>query len=231
MNLGFFKPSIRRRIAFVLLAACALVWCAVYLQGSYITQRAETGVYERDLVLIANSVADVVDRWPDAKLLPVAMSGLETLIDAESQRSDVPHAYRLFYVWDAKGALVLARKGADTSRRQTFGQLGFSDQRLQGKDLRVYGMWSADARHCIEATQAIQSRRSFFHSIMFSGESVNILVIGMLCLLPALLTMRCRCWWRTTAPVLGPRRKTGSLSASTAATSRMSRDRGWGWPS
>ncbi len=189
-NFGFFKPSIRRRIAVVLLAACALVWGAVYLQGTYITRQAETGVYDRDLVLLASSVAEVVKQWPDPKLLPVAIAGLEAFVDTEGRQADVPHAFRLFYVWDANGALVLARTGADTSRKQKFGPVGFSDQSFQGKDLRVYGLWSADARYFIESTQTIQSRRSFFHGIMFSWESANIFFIGLLCLLPVLLLVQ-----------------------------------------
>lgn len=189
-NFGFFKPSIRRRIAVVLLAACALVWCAVYLQGTYITRQAETGVYDLELVVLASSVADVVQQWPDPKLLPVAMSGLEAFLDADSQQYGVPHGFRLFYVWDAKGALVLARKGSDTSRKQKFGPVGFSDQSFQGQGMRVYGLWSADARYFIETTQTVQSRLSYFHRIMFSWESANIFFIGVLCLLPALLLVQ-----------------------------------------
>lgn len=189
-NLGFLKPSIRRRIAFVLLAACALVWCAVYLQGTYITRKAETGNYDQDLAMLAHAVADVVNQWPDAQLLRVAITGLDAFIDGERQQADVPPEYRLFYVWDANGTPVLARKGADTHESKMFGVVGFSDQHAQGKDLRVYGVWSADRRHFIEAVQTIESRRSYFHTIMFSGESVNILVIGILCLLPALLVVQ-----------------------------------------
>ncbi|MES2583723.1 MAG: ATP-binding protein [Pseudomonadota bacterium] len=189
-NFGFFKPSIRRRIAVVLLAACALVWCAVYLQGTYITRQAETGVYDRELVVLASAVADVVKQSPDPTLLPVAMSGLEAFVDAENRQAGVPHGFRLFYVWDANGTLVLARNGADTSRKQRFGPVGFSDQSLEGKGLRVYGLWSADARYFIEAIQTVQSRRSYFHGIMFSWESANILFIGVLCLLPALLLVQ-----------------------------------------
>ena len=189
-NLGFLKPSIRRRIAFVLVAACALVWCAVYLQGLYITRKAETGGYDRDLVMLAHSVADVAKQWPDAKSLPVAISGLDAFLDIEREQAEVPDRYRQFFVWDVQGALVLARKGADTSRQQMFGHVGFSDQSFGGQELRVYGQWSADARYFIETVQAVKSRRSYFHTVMFSGESVNILVIGMLCLLPALLVVQ-----------------------------------------
>jgi signal transduction histidine kinase len=189
-NEGFLKPSIRRRIASVLLTACALVWCAVYLQGTYITRTSETGSYDRDLAMLAHSVVAVVDKWPDAQSLRVAISGLDAFIDGEHQQSEVPPEYRLFYIWDAKGALLMAREGADTRQATMFGVEGFSNHSAQGKDLRVYGQWSADHRHFVEAVQTIQSRRSFFHSIMFSSESVNILVIGILCLLPALLVVQ-----------------------------------------
>lgn len=187
---SFFKPSLRRRIALVLLAACALVWCAVYVQGTYITRKPETGYYERDLRILAQAVTDVADRWADPKDLSVALAGLDAYLDASHVQAGVPHEYEMFYVWDAKGQLVGARRGADTSRAQMFGDLGFSDQVFNGKDLRVYGLWSADARYFVESIQTVQSRRSFFHGVMFSGESVNILFVGILCLLPVLLVVQ-----------------------------------------
>lgn len=189
-HLGLFKPSIRRRIALVLLAACALVWCAVYVQGTYLTRKAETGYYDRDLRILATSVADVVKQWPDPAPMAVALTGLNASIDATSGQASVPSGYQLFYIWDAAGRLVQTRKGADTRRRQMFGAVGFSDQTFDGEDMRVYGQWSADARYFIEAVQTVQSRRSFFHGVMFSGESVNILLIGILCLLPVLLVVQ-----------------------------------------
>lgn len=189
-SFGFFKPSLRRRIALVLLAACPLVWGAVYLQGIYLTHRNVTGVYERALVLMGDTVAGVVDQWPDPERMPVALAGLEAFVDADNRVADVPHEFNLFYVWDAKGKLVQARRGADTSRSQMFGVVGFSDQHFGGKVLRVYGLWSPSGRYFVEVTQSTESRRSFFHTIMLSGESVNILVFAMLCLLPVLLVVQ-----------------------------------------
>ena len=124
---NFLKPSLRRRIAFVLIAACPLVWGAVYLQGIYLTHRNVTGVYERALVLMGDTVAGVVDQWPDPERMPVALAGLEAFVDADNRVADVPHEFNLFYVWDAKGKLVQARRGADTSRSQMFGVVGFSE--------------------------------------------------------------------------------------------------------
>ena len=187
---GIFKPSIRRRIALVLAAALLLVWGAVYVQGIYLTHRNVTGVYERALVLMGDTVAQVVDQWPDPTLLAVALSGLDAYVDADNRVADVPHEFNLFYVWDAKGKLVQARRGADTARSQMFGVQGFSDQRFQGQDLRVYGLWTPSGRYFVEVTQSTQSRRSFFHTIMLSGESANILFFGMLCLLPVLLLVQ-----------------------------------------
>lgn len=190
MNFGPFKPSIRRRIAFVLVTACLLVWGAVYLQGLYITRKSETGIYDRELILIATAVAGVVDQWPEPPSLSVAMGGLEVLLDADNRYARVPDDYRLFYVWDTQGRLVAARKGAQTSGRRMTGRVGFGDESFGDQYLRVYGMWSADARYFIEATQTLQSRHSYFHSIMLSSESGNILLIGLLCLLPALLVVQ-----------------------------------------
>jgi two-component system sensor histidine kinase QseC len=187
---SFLKPSLRRRIAFVLIAACPLVWGAVYLQGIYLTHRNVTGVYERALVLMGDTVAGVVDQWPDPERMPVALAGLEAFVDADNRVADVPHEFNLFYVWDAKGKLIQARRGADTSRSQMFGVVGFSDQHFGGKVLRVYGLWSPSGRYFVEVTQSTESRRSFFHTIMLSGESVNILVFAMLCLLPVLLVVQ-----------------------------------------
>lgn len=189
-SLGFFKPSLRRRIALVLLAACPLVWGAVYLQGIYLTHRNETGVYERALVLMGETVAKVVDQWPEPGAMSVALGGMEAYVDADNVAVAVPHEYNLFYVWDAQGKLVYARRDADTGRSQKFGVVGFSDQNFQGKSLRVYGLWSPSGRYFVEVTQSTQSRFSFFHTIMLSGESVNILVFAILCLLPVLLVVQ-----------------------------------------
>ena len=65
MNFGVHRPSIRRRITVVLVAACALVWVAVYLQGLYITRKPESGTYDRDMQMVADSVSNVLQQWPD----------------------------------------------------------------------------------------------------------------------------------------------------------------------
>lgn len=189
-NFGLFKPSLRRRIALVLLAACPLVWGAVYLQGIYLTHRTETGVYERALVLMGGTVAKVVDQWPAPDAMSMALGGLEAYVDADNVAAAVPHEFNLFYVWDAQGKLVYARRDADTGRSQKFGVVGFSDQNFQGKSLRVYGLWSPSGRYFVEVTQSVQSRFSFFHTIMLSGESVNILVFAIICLIPVLLVVQ-----------------------------------------
>lgn len=184
------KPSIRLRIAVVLVAACALVWMAVYAQGIYITRKPETGSYDRDMLMVAKSVVSTIDQWPDRENMRIAMSGLDAFIDQNNQLFDVPSEYLVFHVWDTQGRLVMARKNATTLRKSSFGTTGFSDQTLEGVPLRVYGEWTKDHQFLVEATQTSGSRQSFFHGVMLSRESLNIFFVGLLCLIPILLVVQ-----------------------------------------
>ncbi len=190
MSKALLKPSIRLRIALVLISACAIVWLAVYAQGIYITRKAETGSYDRDMLMVAKSVVDVVQQWPDTEHLQIAMTGLNAFIDENNRIFDVPDEYLVFHVWDAQGRLVVARKNASPRRTSSFNAVGFSDQTYLGQSLRVYGEWSKDHQYFVEATQTSDSRISFFHGVMLSRESVNIFLIGLLCLIPALLVVQ-----------------------------------------
>ncbi len=191
MKAHIFRPSLKRRVALCLVVACALVWLAVYLQGMYVTRKPETGYYDRDLVMLTRAVAAVAKQWPDPERVSLAMAGIDAFVDASNALADIPREYQVFYVWDVSGSLVFASQDAVAAHRGKFDAEGFSDQTIANENYRVFSQWTADGKYFVESTQRLTSRRSLFHGLMFSGESLNILLIGiLLSLAPTLLVMK-----------------------------------------
>lgn len=194
---ALWRPSLARRLAAALLAACALVWVAIYAQGHYWTNRAEVGVYDRDLVALSGAVGEVVQAQPDPLLMRWALFGVAHRIWVDT--SFDPRSIS-FNVWDAAGVWVAGSSNAASSALGRPEQLGFFDVGVGAAAMRVHARRIGPGDHRVEVVESFASRRTNLDAAMISAAGLGLpLLVGF----PLLLAPM----WLAVYSGLGPLRR------------------------
>lgn len=180
------RPSIARRLVLAVLAACGLVWVAIYIEGLVLVQYNGSGNFDRDMATVASALREVTQHHPEEAALRLALAGVSSKMKADEQELQIPHGYLAFNVWRSNGNLVATMGAAAARRLAGPGQVGYFDATSDGHEYRVLAQRSEDGQHHIEVLQHKLSRQAMFDSVMFSSAGLLMpLLIGFpLLLLP-----------------------------------------------
>jgi two-component system sensor histidine kinase QseC len=168
------------------LAACGLVWVAIYIEGLVLVQYNGSGNFDRDMATVASALREVAQHHPEEAALRLALAGVSSKMKADEQELQIPHGYLAFNVWRSNGTLVATMGAAAARRLAGPAQTGYFDATSDGHEYRVLAQRSEDGQHHIEVLQHKLSRQAMFDSVMFSSAGLLMpLLIGFpLLLLP-----------------------------------------------
>lgn len=180
------RPSIARRLVLAVLAACGLVWVAIYIEGLVLVQYNGSGNFDRDMATVATALREMAQRHPEEAALRLALAGVSSKMKADEHELEIPHGYLAFNVWRHNDTLVATTGAAPARRLAGPAQTGYFDATSDGHDYRVLAQRTDDGLHHIEVLQHKLSRQAMFDSVMFSSAGLLMpLLIGFpLLLLP-----------------------------------------------
>jgi two-component system sensor histidine kinase QseC len=183
---ALLQPSITRRLISSLLLACALVWAGIYVQGLYMMRASGTGNFDTEMLAWSETVVRVVEANADGANIPLALSGLNTVIDVAVSSEETPRGFQAFQVHSEKGDLVAQGGHGPGDLPLGAGADGYFDTPFNGERFRVLRRWSSDRKYRIEITQSHLSRQQIFDQVMISREGLlNPILVGFpLLLLP-----------------------------------------------
>ena len=72
------RPSIARRLVLAVLAACGLVWVAIYIEGLVLVQYNGSGNFDRDMATVASALREVTQHHPEEAALRLALAGVSS---------------------------------------------------------------------------------------------------------------------------------------------------------
>jgi signal transduction histidine kinase len=179
------EPSIARRLVLAVLFACAGVWLAVYAVGRAGVYASESGSFDREMLTLSEAAVRVLAHGE-----PAGLAGLAASIDADVALDGFPAGFLAFRVTDAQGRGVARGGEAPDVDADPAVAEGFADTRLGGHAFRLLRRWTPDRAYRIDVTQSIASRERTFDAVMFSGDGLRPLLVGVpLLLLPVWLAV------------------------------------------
>ena len=179
------EPSIARRLVLAVLFACAGVWLAVYAVGRAGVYASESGSFDREMLTLSEAAVRVL-----ASGEPAGLAGLAASIDADTALDGFPAGFLAFRVTDVQGRVVARGGEAPDVDADPAVAEGFADTRLDDRAHRLLRRWTPDRTYRVDVTQSIASREHTFDAVMFSGDGLRPLLVGVpLLLLPVWLAV------------------------------------------
>ncbi len=146
------KPSLRRRLLFLLSGTVLAAWLATAV-FTYFDAREEIGeMLDAHLAQSAGLIA----------------AQLEHELD-DDHESTVPRQYKherkiAFQVWDRKGRLLLRSSSAPETRLQSRSE-GYGDATIDGKRWRIFSRWDESRHYVVQVGERYELREELAESV------------------------------------------------------------------
>ncbi len=146
------KPSLRRRLLFLLSGTVLAAWLATAV-FTYFDARKEIGeMLDAHLAQSAGLIA----------------AQLEHELD-DDRESTVPRQYKherkiAFQVWDRKGRLLLRSSSAPETRLQSRSE-GYGDAEIDGKRWRIFSRWDESRHYLVQVGERYELRNELAESV------------------------------------------------------------------
>ncbi|PWB40503.1 MAG: two-component sensor histidine kinase [Rhodocyclales bacterium] len=146
------KPSLRRRLLFLLSGTVLAAWLATAV-FTYFDAREEIGeMLDAHLAQSAGLIA----------------AQLEHELD-DDRESTVPRQYKherkiAFQVWDKKGRLLLRSSSAPETRLQSRSE-GYGDAEIDGKRWRIFSRWDESRHYLVQVGERYELRNELAESV------------------------------------------------------------------
>lgn len=146
------KPSLRRRLLFLLSGTVLAAWLATAV-FTYFDARKEIGeMLDAHLAQSAGLIA----------------AQLEHELD-DDHESTVPRQYKherkiAFQVWDRKGRLLLRSSSAPETRLQSRSE-GYGDATIDGKRWRIFSRWDESRHYVVQVGERYELREELAESV------------------------------------------------------------------
>jgi two-component system sensor histidine kinase QseC len=146
------KPSLRRRLLFLLSGTVLAAWLATAV-FTYFDAREEIGeMLDAHLAQSAGLIA----------------AQLEHELD-DDHESTVPRQYKherkiAFQVWDKKGRLLLRSASAPETRLQSRSE-GYGDAEIDGKRWRIFSRWDESRHYLVQVGERYELRNELAESV------------------------------------------------------------------
>jgi two-component system, OmpR family, sensor histidine kinase QseC len=174
-----YRPAIWKRVVLTLLVSSGVVWCAVYVQGVYLTHKAVSGSFDQEMLGLSEALINVTNQWGDSNHLDIALDGLSRGLATAASRVETVEGFETFYVWRRDGSLVAKSLSGAAGRPAGFLQTGFSNAPTPDGEARVLAAWSKSKNYYIEVIQTHESRTAQYNNVMLSSESLYLFLLGL----------------------------------------------------
>lgn len=187
---GFAGPSIARRVALAVLAACAIAWFAIYLVGRQGVLQAGTGTFDRTLEVIATTTLAVIGESPGRREREIGVKALLRFAIEDQKGNQWPDGFFALRAVDDSGGVIAIHEKEPVPWPAADARLGHFDIGPGEGTHRVYRAVSADGRLRVEVAQSKAARQSLFDEVMFGPEGLRPVAVGIpVLLLPALFAV------------------------------------------